>query len=59
VRQVANEIAIELADDGAGLNLEGVRAKAVAQGGSPPMPTPPMPSSSSASSSPASRPLPA
>ena len=32
VRQVANEIAIELADDGAGLNLEGVRAKAVAQG---------------------------
>jgi chemosensory pili system protein ChpA (sensor histidine kinase/response regulator) len=32
VRQVANEIAIELADDGVGLNLEGVRAKAVAQG---------------------------
>src|SRR6185503_10511361 len=32
VRQVANEIAIELADDGAGLNLDGVRAKAVAQG---------------------------
>jgi chemosensory pili system protein ChpA (sensor histidine kinase/response regulator) len=32
VRQIANEIAIELADDGAGLNLEGVRAKAVAQG---------------------------
>ena len=32
VRQVANEIAIELADDGAGLDLEGVRAKAVAQG---------------------------
>ena len=32
VRQVANEISIELADDGAGLNLEGVRAKAVAQG---------------------------
>ena len=32
VRQVANEIAIELADDGAGLHLEGVRAKAVAQG---------------------------
>ena len=32
VRQVANEIAIELADDGAGLNLEGVRTKAVAQG---------------------------
>ncbi len=32
VRQVANEIAIELVDDGAGLNLDGVRAKAVAQG---------------------------
>jgi len=32
VRQVGNEIAIELADDGAGLNLEQVRAKAVAQG---------------------------
>jgi chemosensory pili system protein ChpA (sensor histidine kinase/response regulator) len=32
VRQVGNEIGIELADDGAGLNLEGVRAKAVAQG---------------------------
>ena len=32
VRQVANEIAIELVDDGAGLNLENVRAKAVAQG---------------------------
>ena len=32
VRQIANEIAIELADDGAGLNLDGVRAKAVAQG---------------------------
>ncbi len=32
VRQVANEIAIELADDGAGLDLEHVRAKAVAKG---------------------------
>ena len=32
VRQVANEIAIELADDGAGLNLDRVRAKAIAQG---------------------------
>jgi chemosensory pili system protein ChpA (sensor histidine kinase/response regulator) len=32
VRQVGNEIAIELADDGAGLNFAQVRAKAVAQG---------------------------
>jgi chemosensory pili system protein ChpA (sensor histidine kinase/response regulator) len=32
VRQVANEIAIELADDGAGLDLEEIRAKAVASG---------------------------
>ncbi len=32
VRQVGNEIAIEIADDGAGLNFEQVRAKAVAQG---------------------------
>jgi chemosensory pili system protein ChpA (sensor histidine kinase/response regulator) len=32
VRQVGNEIAIELADDGAGLDLERIRAKAVAQG---------------------------
>ena len=32
VRQVGNEIAIELADDGAGLDLGRVRAKAVAQG---------------------------
>jgi chemosensory pili system protein ChpA (sensor histidine kinase/response regulator) len=59
VRQVANEIAIELADDGAGLNLEGVRAKAVAQGRIAPDAQPTMPSSSSASSNPAFRPLPA
>ena len=32
VRQVGNEIAIELADDGAGLDLAQIRAKAVAQG---------------------------
>ena len=32
VRQVGNEIAIELADDGAGLDLARIRAKAVAQG---------------------------
>ena len=32
VRQVANEIAIELADDGAGLDLDRVRSKAVARG---------------------------
>jgi chemosensory pili system protein ChpA (sensor histidine kinase/response regulator) len=32
VRQVGNEIAIELFDDGAGLDLELIRAKAVAQG---------------------------
>ena len=32
VRQVGNEIAIELADDGAGLDLGRVRAQAVAQG---------------------------
>ena len=32
VRQVGNEIAIEIADDGAGLDLARVRAKAVAQG---------------------------
>ncbi|HVN36501.1 MAG TPA: response regulator, partial [Casimicrobiaceae bacterium] len=32
VRQVGNEIAIELIDDGAGLDLERIRAKAVAQG---------------------------
>jgi chemosensory pili system protein ChpA (sensor histidine kinase/response regulator) len=32
VRQVGNEIAIELTDDGAGINLEQVRVKAVAQG---------------------------
>ncbi len=32
VRQVGNEIAIELTDDGSGLNLEHIRAKAVAQG---------------------------
>ena len=32
VRQVGNEIAIELADDGAGLDLADIRAKAVAQG---------------------------
>ncbi|NDP43843.1 MAG: hybrid sensor histidine kinase/response regulator, partial [Aromatoleum sp.] len=32
VRQVGNEIAIEIADDGAGLNLEQIREKAVAQG---------------------------
>ncbi len=31
-RQVGNEIAIELVDDGAGLNLERIRAKAFAQG---------------------------
>ncbi|HEX9301912.1 MAG TPA: Hpt domain-containing protein [Casimicrobiaceae bacterium] len=32
VRQVGNEIAIELTDDGAGINLDQIRAKAVAQG---------------------------
>jgi chemosensory pili system protein ChpA (sensor histidine kinase/response regulator) len=32
VRQVGNEIAIELSDDGAGLDLEQIRAKATAQG---------------------------
>ena len=32
VRQIANEIAIELTDDGAGLDLDRVRAKAIAQG---------------------------
>ncbi len=32
VRQVGNEIAIELADDGCGLDLEGIRAKAVTLG---------------------------
>jgi chemosensory pili system protein ChpA (sensor histidine kinase/response regulator) len=32
VRQVGNEIAIELADDGAGINLEQIRQRAVAQG---------------------------
>jgi len=32
VRQVGNEIAIELADDGSGIDLESVRRKAVAQG---------------------------
>jgi chemosensory pili system protein ChpA (sensor histidine kinase/response regulator) len=32
VRQVGNEIAIELTDDGAGLDLNRIRAKAVAQG---------------------------
>jgi chemosensory pili system protein ChpA (sensor histidine kinase/response regulator) len=32
VRQVGNEIAIELTDDGGGLNLADIRAKAVAQG---------------------------
>ena len=32
VRQVGNEIAIELADDGAGLDLDRIRAKALAQG---------------------------
>ena len=32
VRQVGNEIAIEIADDGAGLDLDDIRAKAVAQG---------------------------
>ncbi len=32
VRQVGNEIAIELADDGAGVDLENVRRKAVAHG---------------------------
>ena len=32
VRQVGNEIAIELSDDGAGVDLEQIRAKAVAQG---------------------------
>jgi chemosensory pili system protein ChpA (sensor histidine kinase/response regulator) len=31
VRQVGNEIAIEIADDGAGLNLDEIRAKAIAQ----------------------------
>jgi chemosensory pili system protein ChpA (sensor histidine kinase/response regulator) len=32
VRQVGNEIAIEIADDGAGLDLDEIRAKAVANG---------------------------
>ncbi len=32
VRQVGNEIAIEISDDGGGLNLDDIRAKAVAQG---------------------------
>ena len=32
VRQVGNEIAIELVDDGGGINLEQIRARAVAQG---------------------------
>ncbi len=32
VRQVGNEIAIELTDDGGGLNLADIRAKAIAQG---------------------------
>jgi chemosensory pili system protein ChpA (sensor histidine kinase/response regulator) len=32
VRQVGNEIAIELADDGAGLDLANIRARAIAQG---------------------------
>ncbi len=32
VRQVGNEIAIELADDGAGLDFERIRARAVGQG---------------------------
>jgi len=32
VRQVGNEIAIELADDGAGLDFEQIRARAIAQG---------------------------
>jgi chemosensory pili system protein ChpA (sensor histidine kinase/response regulator) len=32
VRQVGNEVAIEFADDGAGLDLEGIRARAVASG---------------------------
>ena len=32
VRQVANEIAVELTDDGAGLDLDQLRAKAVAKG---------------------------
>ncbi|MBL0291226.1 MAG: Hpt domain-containing protein [Betaproteobacteria bacterium] len=31
VRQVGNEIAIEIADDGGGLNLDEIRAKAIAQ----------------------------
>ncbi|MEO8674955.1 MAG: Hpt domain-containing protein, partial [Casimicrobiaceae bacterium] len=32
VRQVGNEIAIELVDDGGGINLEQIRARAIAQG---------------------------
>ncbi len=32
VRQVGNEIAIELTDDGAGINLDQIRARAIAQG---------------------------
>ena len=36
VRQVGNEIAIELADDGGGLNLDEIRAKAIAQQRIPP-----------------------
>src|SRR4030095_13205642 len=32
VRQVGNEIAIELTDDGAGINLDQIRTKAVGQG---------------------------
>jgi chemosensory pili system protein ChpA (sensor histidine kinase/response regulator) len=36
VRQVGNEIAIELADDGAGIDLEQIRARAIAQQRVPP-----------------------
>jgi chemosensory pili system protein ChpA (sensor histidine kinase/response regulator) len=32
VRQVGNEVAIEITDDGAGINLDQIRARAVAQG---------------------------
>jgi chemosensory pili system protein ChpA (sensor histidine kinase/response regulator) len=36
VRQVGNEILIELSDDGAGLNIDRIREKAIAQGRFPP-----------------------
>lgn len=36
VRQVGNEILVELSDDGGGLNLDAIRAKAIAHGRYPP-----------------------